>query len=98
MSPEAYRRAIEATLTAEDSDALIVIYTPVDPVMSRLRFSGIDDRPEVHFESIEGRTYSLWRSLTMASGFRRIVVGATGSPIVDTDAELAEGYYRVTSP
>jgi acetate---CoA ligase (ADP-forming) len=29
--PDAYRRAIEVTLTADDTDALIVIYTPVDP-------------------------------------------------------------------
>jgi len=29
--PEEYRRAIEVALTAEDTDALIVIYTPVDP-------------------------------------------------------------------
>jgi acetyl coenzyme A synthetase (ADP forming)-like protein len=30
-APDAYRRTIEATLTAPDTDALIVIYTPVDP-------------------------------------------------------------------
>jgi acetate---CoA ligase (ADP-forming) len=29
--PEQYRRAIEVALTAADTDALIVIYTPVDP-------------------------------------------------------------------
>jgi len=29
--PDAYRRAIEAALTSGDADALIVIYTPVDP-------------------------------------------------------------------
>ena len=29
--PEEYRRAVEVALTAEDVDALIVIYTPVDP-------------------------------------------------------------------
>src|SRR4051794_1711170 len=29
--PDAYRRAVEATLRAPDTDALIVIYTPVDP-------------------------------------------------------------------
>jgi acetate---CoA ligase (ADP-forming) len=29
--PEEYRHAIEVALTAEDTDALIVIYTPVDP-------------------------------------------------------------------
>src|SRR3954451_1387161 len=30
-APDAYRRAVETTLTAPDTDALIVIYTPVDP-------------------------------------------------------------------
>jgi acetate---CoA ligase (ADP-forming) len=30
-SPAAYRQAVEATLTAPETDALIVIYTPVDP-------------------------------------------------------------------
>ena len=29
--PDAYRRAIEVTLTSDDTDALIVIYTPVEP-------------------------------------------------------------------
>ena len=29
--PDAYRRAIEVSLTSDDTDALIVIYTPVDP-------------------------------------------------------------------
>jgi acyl-CoA synthetase (NDP forming) len=29
--PDEYRRAVEVALTAEDVDALIVIYTPVDP-------------------------------------------------------------------
>jgi acetyl coenzyme A synthetase (ADP forming)-like protein len=29
--PEEFRRAIEVVLTAEDTDALIIIYTPVDP-------------------------------------------------------------------
>src|SRR5262245_6966272 len=32
--PEEYRRAVEVALTAEDVDALIVIYTPVDPTCS----------------------------------------------------------------
>jgi acetate---CoA ligase (ADP-forming) len=30
-TPDAYRQAIETTLTAAETDALIVIYTPVDP-------------------------------------------------------------------
>jgi acetyl coenzyme A synthetase (ADP forming)-like protein len=34
-APDAYRRAIETTMTAPETDALIVIYTPVDP-----RFAG----------------------------------------------------------
>src|SRR5262249_39100447 len=29
--PDSYRRAVEATLAADNVDALIVIYTPVDP-------------------------------------------------------------------
>ena len=33
--PEEYRRAVEVALTADDVDALIVIYTPVDPTCSR---------------------------------------------------------------
>jgi acyl-CoA synthetase (NDP forming) len=32
--PEEYRRAVEVALTAGDVDALIVIYTPVDPTCS----------------------------------------------------------------
>jgi acetate---CoA ligase (ADP-forming) len=32
--PAEYRRAVEAALTAEETDALIVIYTPVDPLTS----------------------------------------------------------------
>jgi acetate---CoA ligase (ADP-forming) len=32
--PEQYRRAIELVLTADDIDALVVIYTPVDPAKS----------------------------------------------------------------
>jgi acyl-CoA synthetase (NDP forming) len=30
-TPDAYRQAVEAALTADDADALIIIYTPVDP-------------------------------------------------------------------
>jgi acyl-CoA synthetase (NDP forming) len=30
-SPDAYRRAVEAALTSGDTDAAIIIYTPVDP-------------------------------------------------------------------
>src|SRR6185503_12220247 len=29
--PDAYKRALEATLTADEVDAVMVIYTPVDP-------------------------------------------------------------------
>jgi acetate---CoA ligase (ADP-forming) len=31
-TPEAYRRAIQTALTADETDALLVIYTPVDPL------------------------------------------------------------------
>ena len=41
--PEEYRRAIEVALTAGEVDALIVIYTPVDPTYSR-RDAGGDSR------------------------------------------------------
>jgi acetyl coenzyme A synthetase (ADP forming)-like protein len=41
--PDAYRRAIEATLTSDDTDALIVIYTPVDPRTSVATLQAIRD-------------------------------------------------------
>jgi acetyl coenzyme A synthetase (ADP forming)-like protein len=41
--PDAYRRAIEVTLTSADSDALIVIYTPVDPRSSADTLQAIRD-------------------------------------------------------
>ena len=37
--PDEYRRAIEVALTAPETDALIVIYTPVDPTHRRRRRS-----------------------------------------------------------
>ena len=41
--PAAYRRAIETTLTADETDALIVIYTPVDPRASGETLEAIRD-------------------------------------------------------
>ena len=42
-TPDSYRRAIEATLTADDTDALIVIYTPVDPRSAEATLHAIRD-------------------------------------------------------
>jgi len=42
-TPESYRRAIEATLIADDTDALIVIYTPVDPRSADATLQAIRD-------------------------------------------------------
>ena len=41
--PDAYRRAIEVALTTDDTDALIVIYTPVDPRTSGETLQAIRD-------------------------------------------------------
>jgi acetate---CoA ligase (ADP-forming) len=41
--PEEYRRAVEVALTAEDVDALIVIYTPVDPTCSSETLNAIQN-------------------------------------------------------
>jgi len=41
--PDAYRRAVEVALTADDADALIVIYTPVDPTSSGETLQAIRD-------------------------------------------------------
>jgi acetate---CoA ligase (ADP-forming) len=42
-TPDSYRRAIEATLAADDTDALIVIYTPVDPRSAEATLQAIRD-------------------------------------------------------
>jgi acetyl coenzyme A synthetase (ADP forming)-like protein len=42
-TPDAYRRTVEATLVSNDSDALIVIYTPVDPRSSSETLQAIRD-------------------------------------------------------
>ena len=42
-TPDSYRRAIEATLTADDVDAMIVIYTPVDPRSADATLQAIRD-------------------------------------------------------
>jgi acetyl coenzyme A synthetase (ADP forming)-like protein len=41
--PDAYRRAIEAALTSSESDALVVVYTPVDPRSSSATLQAIGD-------------------------------------------------------
>ena len=41
--PDAYRRAIEVALTTDDTDALIVIFTPVDPRTSGETLQAIRD-------------------------------------------------------
>ncbi len=41
--PDAYRAAIEAVLASDDIDALLVIYTPVDPSRSEEILSAIQD-------------------------------------------------------
>lgn len=41
--PDDYRRAIEVALTSDEVDALIVIYTPVDPSGSATTFQAIRD-------------------------------------------------------
>jgi acetyl coenzyme A synthetase (ADP forming)-like protein len=42
-TPDAYRKTVEATLLSNDSDALIVIYTPVDPRSSAETLEAIRD-------------------------------------------------------
>ena len=41
--PDAYRQAIEATLTAPECDALVVVYTPVDPRSSPATLQAIGE-------------------------------------------------------
>ena len=44
--PDAYRAAIEAVLASDDVDALLVIFTPVDPTRSDEILSAIEDAVE----------------------------------------------------
>jgi len=63
--PDAYRAAIEAVLASDDVDALLVIFTPVDPTRSDEILSAIEDAV-VHARASAGRTEELSRAYRVA--------------------------------
>ncbi|HEY2151812.1 MAG TPA: GNAT family N-acetyltransferase [Vicinamibacterales bacterium] len=93
--PAEYRRAIEVALTSDDVDALIVIYTPVDPASSGDTLQAI--RNGIAAGRAAGATQKPILACLMAGGGRpqALIVGAERVPAFAFPENAARALSRV---
>jgi acetate---CoA ligase (ADP-forming) len=94
--PAEYRRAVEVALTSDKADALIVIYTPVDPATSGDTLQAI--REGIAAGRAAGATYKPIFSCLMAGGGRSrpLVVGDEHVPVFAFPENAVRALAKVT--